>query len=89
MKTLKLNNGIEMPAVGFGVFQITDLQLCEEVVSDAISVGYRLLDTASVYENESAVGVSNFPSDRIIDLCYNTGTIPAVNQIELHPFYQW
>ncbi len=165
MKTLKLNNGIEMPMIGFGVFQITDLQLCEQVVSDAISVGYRLLDTASVYENESAVGaairksgipreeffvtskaympemgyektkeafertlskmgldyldlylihqpfadyygawrameelykngliraigVSNFPSDRIIDLCYNTDTIPAVNQIELHPFYQ-
>ena len=165
MKTLKLNNSIEMPAVGFGVFQITDLQLCKQVVSDAISVGYRLLDTSSVYENESAVGaairksgipreeffvtskaympemgyektkeafertlskmgldyldlylihqpfadyygawrameelyikgfiraigVSNFPSDRIIDLCYNTDIIPAVNQIELHPFYQ-
>lgn len=165
MKTLKLNNGIEMPMIGFGVFQITDLQLCEQVVLDAISVGYRLLDTASVYENESAVGaairksgipreeffvtskaympemgyektkeafertlskmgldyldlylihqpfadyygawrameelykkgliraigVSNFPSDRIIDLCYNADTIPAVNQIELHPFYQ-
>lgn len=58
MKTLKLNNGIEMPMVGFGVFQITDLQLCEQVVSDAISVGYRLLDTASVYENESAVGAA-------------------------------
>ncbi|MEY8412213.1 aldo/keto reductase, partial [Lachnospiraceae bacterium 62-26] len=55
---LKLNNDIEMPVMGFGVFQITDLQLCEQVVSDAISVGYRLLDTASVYENESAVGAA-------------------------------
>lgn len=165
MKTLKLNNGIEIPLIGFGVFQITDLQECEQVVSDAISVGYRLLDTASAYENESAmgaairksgiprkeffvtskaymaemgyektkeafektlskmgldyldlylihqpfadyygawrameelykkglihaIGVSNFPSDRIIDLCYNVEIIPAVNQIELHPFYQ-
>lgn len=52
MKTLTLNNGIKMPMIGFGVFQITDLQLCERVVSDAISVGYRLLDTASVYEKE-------------------------------------
>lgn len=59
MKTLKLNNGIEMPMVGFGVFQITDLQLCEQLVSDAISVGYRLLDTASVYKNESSVGVQS------------------------------
>ena len=165
MERIKLNNGVEMPAVGFGVFQITDLIQCEQVVSDAISVGYRLFDTASVYDNERAVGaairksgiprkeffvtskaympemgyektrnafeatlsklgtdyldmylihqpfadyygawrameelyregkiraigVSNFPADRIIELCYNVDIIPAVNQIELHPFYQ-
>ena len=165
MEGMKLNNGVEIPKVGFGVFQITDLTQCEQVVSDAISVGHRLFDTASVYGNECAVGaairksgipreeffvtskaympemgyektwsafedtlsklgmdyldmylvhqpfadyygawrameelyregkiraigVSNFPADRVIDLCYNVNVIPAVNQIELHPFYQ-
>lgn len=165
MKTVKLNNDVEMPMIGFGVFQVTDLELCERSVAEAISAGYRLFDTASVYENESAVGaairnsglpredffvtskvympemgyektkkafektlsnlgmdyldlylihqpfadyygawrameelyqegriraigVSNFTSDRIIDLCYNVNVIPAVNQIEIHPFFQ-
>lgn len=165
METVKLNNGVEMPMVGFGVFQVTDLDMCEQAVADAVSIGYRLIDTASVYENESAVGaaiknsgiareeffvtskaympemgyektkeafertlsnlgmdyldlylihqpladyygawrameelyqegriraigVSNFTSDRIIDLCYNVKIIPAVNQLEIHPFFQ-
>jgi len=56
MKTVKLNNGIEMPQLGFGVFQITDLQQCEDVVVDAINAGYRLIDTAAAYQNETAVG---------------------------------
>ena len=165
MVTVTLNNGVEMPLEGFGVFQITDLSSCEKVVRDAIEVGYRLLDTASSYQNEEAVGaaikksgvpreelfitskayiqemsydktkeafertlkkldldyldlylihmpfndyygswrameelykegriraigVSNFLSDRIIDLCENATVIPAINQLELHPFYQ-
>jgi len=165
METVKLNNGVEMPMVGFGVFQITDLEMCEQAVAEAVSVGYRLIDTASVYENENAVGaaiknsgiareeffvtskvympemgyektkeafertlsnleldyldlylihqpfadyygawrameelyqegriraigVSNFTSDRIIDFCYNVKIIPAVNQLEIHPFFQ-
>lgn len=165
MEMVKLNNGVEMPLVGFGVFQVTDLGECERAVSEAIAVGYRLIDTASVYENESAVGaaiaksgipreeffvtskaympemgyeatkeafdrtlanlgtdyldlylvhmpfgdyygawrameelyragriraigVSNFTSDRIIDFCYNVEVVPAVNQLELHPFFQ-
>lgn len=165
MKTIKLNNGVEMPMEGFGVFQVADLEICEKAVLEAIQTGYRLIDTASCYENEEAVGsaiknsekprneffitskayihemgyektkaafekslsklgidyldlylihqpfgdyygawrameelykegriraigVSNFQSDRIIDLCNNTKIIPAVNQIELHPFYQ-
>lgn len=58
METIKLNNGVNMPMVGFGVFQVTDLKVCQQAVSDAISVGYRLFDTASVYENESAVGAA-------------------------------
>ena len=55
MKTVKLSNGVEMPMEGFGVFQIPE-EDCEQVVGDAISVGYRLIDTASSYQNEKAVG---------------------------------
>ena len=165
METIKLNNGVKMPLEGFGVFQVDDLQICEQAVLEAIQTGYRLIDTASVYMNEEAVGralkasgvarqdifltskayiqemgyektkqafaqslekldveyldlylihqpfgdyygawrameelykdgriraigVSNFTSDRIIDLCNNVDVIPAVNQIELPPFFQ-
>ena len=55
VQKVKLNNGVEMPMEGFGVFQIPDTQ-CEQVVLDAIETGYRLLDTASSYKNEEAVG---------------------------------
>ena len=165
MQTFKLHNGVEMPMEGFGVFQVSDLGVCERAVSDAIATGYRLIDTASSYKNETAVGtairksglpredffvtskafinemgyertkeafrrtlnnlgfdyldlylvhmpfgdyygawrameelykegriraigVSNFLSDRIIDLCYTADIKPMVNQLELHPFYQ-
>lgn len=158
-----LNNGIKMPVQGFGVFQIPDAAKCERVVSDALSVGYRLIDTASVYGNERAVGaairksdipreelfittkawisemgyeqtlrafdasldrlrldyldlylihmpfgdyygawrameelyvqgrvraigVCNFEPDRLLDLCHNANVVPAVNQVELHPY---
>src|SRR5690242_18544492 len=56
MKKVKLNNGIEMPILGFGVFQVKDLDECERSVRDAIDVGYRLIDTAQSYGNEEAVG---------------------------------
>ena len=55
METIKLNNGIEMPKIGFGVYQITP-QECEQSVLDAISVGYRSIDTAQAYYNEEGVG---------------------------------
>ncbi len=51
-----LNNGVEMPILGFGVFQVPDPAECERSVADAIDVGYRLLDTAASYMNEAAVG---------------------------------
>jgi 2,5-diketo-D-gluconate reductase A len=51
-----LNNGLEMPILGFGVFQMTDLAECERCVVDAIQTGYRLIDTAASYGNEEAVG---------------------------------
>jgi 2,5-diketo-D-gluconate reductase A len=56
MQTVKLNNGVEMPLLGFGVFQISDAEECERSVSEAIQIGYRLIDTAAAYGNEEAVG---------------------------------
>jgi len=56
MQKIVLNNGVEMPILGFGVFQIDDLAECERSVRDAIDVGYRLIDTAASYGNEEAVG---------------------------------
>lgn len=56
MEFVTLNTGAKMPLEGFGVFQIPDLTQCEEVVYNAIKIGYRLLDTAAAYFNETAVG---------------------------------
>lgn len=55
MQTVKLNNGIEMPVLGYGVFQVSPEE-CERCVLDAVSVGYRLIDTAQAYYNEEGVG---------------------------------
>ncbi|WP_448702440.1 aldo/keto reductase [Mucilaginibacter sp. AW1-3] len=165
MKNVTLNNGIEMPILGFGVFQVTDLAQCERSVIDAIETGYRLIDTAESYMNEEAVGraiknsgvpreelfittklwiqsdgfggtvkaferslkklqldyldlylihqpygdiygewrametlhkqgkiraigVSNFQPDRLIDLIIHNEIVPAINQVETHPFHQ-
>lgn len=165
MNTVTLNNGVAMPILGLGVFQIDDASRCEQIVRDALRAGYRLIDTAAAYGNEEAVGravkrsgipredifittkvwvqdfgyeqtkravaaslekldmpyidlvllhqqlsdyygswralqelcrqgsvraigVSNFYPDRLADLCENADILPAVNQIECHPFYQ-
>lgn len=165
MQKVTLNNGVEMPILGFGVYQVTDLDECERSVSEAIEIGYRLLDTAAAYGNEEAVGrairksglarreffvttklwiqdagyestkrafqrsldrlglddldlylihqpfgdvygawrameelyregrvkaigVSNFQPDRLMDLMVHNDVVPAVNQIETHPFHQ-
>lgn len=165
MSTITLNNGVDMPLLGFGVFQITDEAECEKSVSTALKVGYRLIDTAACYGNERAVGravknsgidrskifisskvwiqdagyektkksfektlenlqtdyldlylihmpygdyygswrameelyeegkikaigVCNFEQDRLVDLIQNNKIIPAVNQMETHPFHQ-
>lgn len=165
MKNVVLNNGVEMPVLGFGVFQIADPAECERSVRDAIDVGYRLLDTAASYGNEEsvgnairasgvrreelfvttklwiadtgyektkaafdrsmkrlrldyldlylihqpygdvygawramealyregrirAIGVSNFHPDRVMDFIVHQEVVPAVNQIETHPFHQ-
>jgi len=165
MKHIVLNNGVEMPILGFGVFQVMDAEVCERSVYEAIQTGYRLIDTAASYLNEDAVGkaikrsgvareelfvttklwiqdagyertkkafekslhrlqldtldlylihqpfgdvygawrameelyregriraigVSNFQPDRILDLILHNEVVPAVNQIETHPFNQ-
>jgi diketogulonate reductase-like aldo/keto reductase len=56
MENVTLNNGLKMPILGFGVYQIPDLEECENAVLEAIKTGYRLIDTAAKYENEVAVG---------------------------------
>ncbi|WP_394267613.1 aldo/keto reductase [Limosilactobacillus vaginalis] len=67
--TVKLNNGVEMPTLGFGVFQVPDLSQAEQAVTDALETGYRLIDTAVAYQNEEAVGKaikdSDIPRDQI------------------------
>lgn len=165
MQKVLLNNGLEMPVLGFGVFQVTDPDECESSVYEAIRAGYRLIDTAASYGNEMevgkaikrsgvareelfittklwlqdagyentkkafdkslkrlqldyldlylihqpygdvygswramedlyregrmrAIGVSNFQPDRMMDLIIHNKVVPAVNQIETHPFCQ-
>ncbi|ETT74639.1 aldo/keto reductase [Paenibacillus sp. FSL R7-277] len=165
MQTVTLNNGVKMPILGFGVYQIPDAEECENAVYEALSAGYRLIDTASGYLNEEAVGraikrsgipreelfittklwiqdagyesaklsfakslkklgldyldlylihqpfgdyygawrameelyhegkiraigVSNFLPDRLMDLIVHNKVVPAVNQVETHPFLQ-
>lgn len=56
MEYVTLNNGVKMPILGFGVYQITDPVQCEQAVADAVDLGYRLIDTAASYGNEEAVG---------------------------------
>ena len=55
MDTVKLNNGVEMPQMGYGVYQVSPAE-CERCVADALSVGYRMIDTAQAYHNEEGVG---------------------------------
>ena len=68
MKTVTLNNGVIMPQIGYGVFQVSPSE-CERCVSDALSVGYRMIDTAQAYANEQGVGAavkkSGIPRDEL------------------------
>lgn len=57
MKTVTLNNGVEMPQIGYGVYQVTPAE-CERCVSDALKTGYRMIDTAQAYHNEEGVGAA-------------------------------
>ncbi len=68
MKTVTLNNGVVMPQIGYGVYQVTPEE-CERCVTDALRVGYRMVDTAQVYHNEEGVGAavkkSGIPRDEL------------------------
>ena len=102
MEYVTLNNGVKMSQLGFGVYQIKDPAQCEQAVLDAISVGYRLIDTAASYGNEEAVpreelykegkiraiGVSSFYPDRLADLISFNEVAPAVDQVEANVFFQ-
>ena len=63
METVKLNNGIEMPVLGLGTFLLTDPDTCERSISEAIRIGYRLIDTAQGYGNEEYIGRAVAGSD--------------------------
>lgn len=73
MQTVKLNNNVEMPILGFGVYQVPDHNECERVVSEAMETGYRLIDTAQAYFNEEAVG-------KAIKTVALTGKISSLSQ---------
>src|SRR3954467_14813590 len=56
IRSVTLNNGVGMPLLGFGVYQVPDAEECERSVSEALRTGYRLIDTAAAYLNDEAVG---------------------------------
>ena len=75
MDYITLNNGVKMPQLGFGVFQIPDATECQRAVEDALSVGYRLIDTAASYGNEEAVGKAIAASDVARDEIFVTSKL--------------
>lgn len=91
MDYITLSNGVKMPQLGYGVYQVTKDE-CERCVSDALQIGYRLIDTAQSYFNEeevgSAIGISNFYADRMVDFAAFNRIKPMINQVEIHPHNQ-
>ena len=90
MQKVKLNNGIEMPILGFGVYQIEDQALCEQCVYDAIETGYRSIDTAAAYGNEEAVGRAIKFNDyygawRAMEELYKEGSIRSIGVSNFMP----
>ena len=87
IETVKLNNGVEMPLEGFGVFQVPDPAACEQAVLDAIATGYRLIDTAAAYMNEEAwrktleTGEAHYWSRSRKELWHKGGTSGHVQKV--------
>ena len=71
MQKVILNNGVKMPVLGFGVFQINDPAVCKQAVLNAIETGYRLIDTAAVYFNEEAVAIPKSVNKERIEENFN------------------
>lgn len=84
MESIKLSNQVEMPMEGFGVFQVGE-QACEQVVLDAIASGYRLIDTASSYQNEEAVGGAIRSCGVPREELYRTGRVRAIGVCNFLP----
>lgn len=82
MQHVTLDNGLQMPIVGFGVFQIPDAKECEQCVVDAIQTGYRLIDSAASYMNEEAVGRGSW---RAMEEAYRAGKLRAIGVSNFHP----
>lgn len=86
-ETYTLSNGVKIPKLGLGTWFIPDNEAAE-AVKNAVSVGYRLIDTAQAYQNEAgkikAIGVSNFLKDDLENILYDCKIKPMVNQILLH-----
>ena len=78
MQTVKLSNGVIMPLEGFGVFQITDGEVCRRTVQTALGAGYRLIDTASSYQNKQAVGAAIRAAGVPREELYQTGKVRAI-----------
>ena len=85
MEYVTLNNGVKMPQLGFGVYQINDPAQCEQAVLDAISVGYRLIDTAASYGNEEAVGNAVRKCGVPREELYKEGKIRAIGVCSFYP----
>lgn len=88
MDKILLNNGVEMPLLGFGVFQITDEEECEKSVLSALKTGYRMIDTAACYGNERAVGQQfkkvEFREKRSLSVLRSGFRIPVMEQRKNH-----
>ena len=86
MEYVPLNNGVTMPQLGFGTYQIKDAAECERAVRDAIDVGYRLIDTAASYGNEEAVGKAVFsPLEPGLYLIIRSEVAPANTEFSCDP----
>ena len=79
-----LNNGVEMPVLGFGVYQVEET-VCEQCVCDAIAAGYRSIDTASAYLNERAVGRAIRRSGVPREELYREGAVRAIGVSNFQP----
>ena len=87
MEYVTLRNGVRMPMLGYGVYQVSQ-EDCERCVLDALAVGYRALEDLYEAGKVRAIGISNFYPDRMVDIASFARIRPMVNQVEVHPLHQ-